>query len=297
MNYRQLEAFRTTMRTGSVTAAAKALYISQPSVSRLLKELEYSVGVQLFHHQKGRFNPTREAEILFEEVERSFVGLKAIKTAAGQINDLSLSRLRVGCPAALSVKVLPEAIRCFAKQYQKVNISFWVRSSRRIIEWVAAYQLDLGIVISYHDRLSISLLDRVKTNFVAVMPANHPLARLKRINWDDMKDEALISIEREYLLGQTQDAGLKKLLEERVRFETELCFTACSLVQQGLGIALVDPFTASHFIDLGLVIRDIQAEIPFEFYIIHAKNRKPSLAVESFLPILAQTIERICAGV
>ena len=49
----------------------------------LLKELEYSVGVQLFHHQKGRFNPTREAEILFEEVERSFVGLKAIKTAAG----------------------------------------------------------------------------------------------------------------------------------------------------------------------------------------------------------------------
>jgi DNA-binding transcriptional LysR family regulator len=295
MNYRQLEAFSTTMRTGSVTAAAKALYISQPSISRLLKELEYSVGVQLFHHQKGRFNPTREAEILFEEVERSFVGLKTIRTAAGQINDLSLSRLRLGCPAALSVKVLPEAISRFAEQHPKTHISFSVRSSRRISEWVAAYQLDLGIVISYYDRPSISILDKVKSNFVAVMPTNHPLAKLKRINWEDMKDEPLISIEREYLLRQTQDEGLKKLLEKQVRFETELSFTACSLVQQGLGIALVDPFTASHFINLGLVTRKIQIKIPFEFYIIHAEHRKPSLVVESFLPILGETIEHICA--
>lgn len=159
VNYKQLEAFRTTMRTGSVTAAAKALLISQPSISRLLKKLENSIGVQLFHHQK-------------------------------------------------------------------THISFWVRSSRRISEWVAAYQLDLGIVISYYDRPSISILDKVKSNFVAVMPTNHPLAKLKRLDWDDIKNETLISI---------------------------------------------------------------------EFYIIHAEHRKPSLAVELFLPILGKTIEHICA--
>ncbi len=56
MNYRQLQAFHLTMKMGSVTAAARALYISQPSVSRLFSELEYSAGIRLFHHQKGKFN-------------------------------------------------------------------------------------------------------------------------------------------------------------------------------------------------------------------------------------------------
>ncbi len=297
MNHRQLRAFHLTMKMGSVSAAANALYISQPSVSRLLSELEYSAGIKLFHHQKGKFNPTREAELLFEEVDRSFVGIDTIKKAADQISDLSIGRLRLGFPPALSVKVLPVAVRRFTKKYHRTNVSVWVRSSRRISDWIASYQLDLGIVISYRDRPSISILKKVKTNFVVIMPSNHPLTKLKRIGWNDMKSENLITIDREYLIGQTKDKELKKLLEKHVRFEAEICFTACSLVQHGLGIALVDPFTASHFLDLGLVTRNFSTEIPYEFYIIHAKHRKPSQAVESFLPILDQTIENICADI
>jgi DNA-binding transcriptional LysR family regulator len=108
MNYRQLEAFRATMRSGSVTAAAKALFISQPSVSRLLRELEHSLGIRLFFHQKGKFSPTREAELLFEEAERSFVGLKAIRKAADQINNFALVDSGLAapwhCPWSLSPK-------------------------------------------------------------------------------------------------------------------------------------------------------------------------------------------------
>ena len=103
MNHRQLQAFHMTMKMGSVTAAARTLYISQPSVSRLLSELEYSAGIRLFHHQKGKFNPTREAELLFEEVDRYFVGIKSIKKVADQIGGLSRGRLRLGFPPALSV--------------------------------------------------------------------------------------------------------------------------------------------------------------------------------------------------
>jgi DNA-binding transcriptional LysR family regulator len=297
MNFRQLEAFRATMKTGSVSAAANAMYISQPSVSRLLKELEYSIGIQLFYHQKGKFNPTREAELLFEEVDRSFVGLETIKNVAGQISNLSMGRLRLGFPPALSVSLLPESVNRFANQYQQTSISVWARSSRRISDWVGSYQLDVGIVISHFDHPSISIIDKVKTNLVLVMPENHPLSRSETVTWDDIRNESLISIDQKYLLGQTHDSKLKKVLETQVRIETEICFTACSLVQYGLGIAIVDPFTASHFLDLGLVAREISAEIPYNFYIVHTKHRKPSLAVEKFLPILKQTIEDICGTI
>lgn len=294
MNHRQLEAFYITMKLGSVTSAARALHISQPSVSRLINELEQSTGIRLFHHQKGKLNPTREAELFFEEVDRSFVGLKSLRKAVDRIKDLSLGRLRLGFPPALSVKVLPDAVRRFTEKHGKTNISVWVRSSRRISEWISAYQLDVGIVISDSERPSISILDKVKTKFVAVLPSNHPLAERDCLGWKDLEKENLISIERDYLLGRTMDPKLIRIIEKQVRFETEICFTACTLVQQGLGIALVDPFTASHFLDLGLVAKQISMEIPYEFYVIHAKHRKPSLAVESFLPILRQTIGSIC---
>lgn len=225
------------------------------------------------------------------------MGLDTIKNAANQISNLSLGRLRLGFPPAMSVKVLPESVKQFVEQYQQTNLSIWVRSSRRISDWVGSYQLDLGIVISHYDNPSISIIDEVRENFVLIMPENHPLSKLEMVNWDDIKNESLITIEREYLLRQTNDSELRNVLESQVILETEICFTACSLVQYGLGIALVDPFTASHFIGLGLVTRKISTEIPYNFYIIHTKHRKPSLAVEKYLPVLKQTIEGICSTI
>ena len=87
MNLRQLEAFRATMRSGSITGAAKLLHISQPSVSRLIAELESSLGFQLFTRTGHGLVSSVEARKFQQSVESMFIGmdkLKAARTASAE---------------------------------------------------------------------------------------------------------------------------------------------------------------------------------------------------------------------
>ena len=85
MNIRQVEAFRTVMMRGSMTVAAQEMRTSQPSISRLIAELEASIGLTLFERRAGRIRPTPEGLSFYREVERSFLGLENLAHAARDI--------------------------------------------------------------------------------------------------------------------------------------------------------------------------------------------------------------------
>ena len=98
LKIRQVEAFRALMQRHTVTRAAQALHISQPAVSRLLSDFESGVGFKLFERQQGRLLPTSEARVLYDEVERAFVGLDRIALAAQQIR-----AMRRGSPSPMTI--------------------------------------------------------------------------------------------------------------------------------------------------------------------------------------------------
>ena len=75
LTHRLVEVFRAVMRTGHVTRAAELLHTSQPTVSRELARLEQVLGLVLFERVKGRLRPTAQAQVLLEEVDRSYEGL------------------------------------------------------------------------------------------------------------------------------------------------------------------------------------------------------------------------------
>ncbi|MGY8669090.1 LysR family transcriptional regulator, partial [Bradyrhizobium sp. UFLA05-109] len=82
---RQVEAFRTVMMTGGITAAADAMNVTQPAVSRLIRDLEEIVEITLFERVASRLVPTAEGTRLFREVERLYLGLDQIAQAAEDI--------------------------------------------------------------------------------------------------------------------------------------------------------------------------------------------------------------------
>ena len=89
MKSRQLEAFRAVILRHSITRAAEMLHITQPAVTRLILDLETEIGFSLFTREKGRLFPTSDALLLYQEVERSFVGVERIAHAAQQIRSLT----------------------------------------------------------------------------------------------------------------------------------------------------------------------------------------------------------------
>ena len=137
MNLRQLDAFRAVMMTGSVTNAADYLHLSQPAVSRLIGDLERSVGFSLFIRAKGSpLVPTPEAESLYSEVERTFAGMDALRRAADDIKSFRSGNLRIACLPALAMGFMPAVIEAFRAEHPTVTIQLQTRSSSTVRQWV-----------------------------------------------------------------------------------------------------------------------------------------------------------------
>ena len=111
LNYRQLETFRAVMLSGSASRAAELLDITQPAVSRTIAELEKGVGFVLFERIKGRLVTTPEAQMLLNEVEKSFVGLDRIRAEAARIRDFGAGSLRIASLAALGSTLVPRDLQ------------------------------------------------------------------------------------------------------------------------------------------------------------------------------------------
>ena len=85
LNFKQVEAFQAAARLGSATAAAEALHVTQPAVSRMIGDLERAVGFALFERRGRGMQPTADGLLLYEEVQRAFQGLDRVAAAAEAI--------------------------------------------------------------------------------------------------------------------------------------------------------------------------------------------------------------------
>src|SRR5207244_6208105 len=90
MNARQLEVFRAIMRNRSLTAAAEALHVSQPAISKVLRHFELQIGYRLFERLGGRLVPTAEAQLLYRDADRIFREIVVLQGLSDRIRDKPL---------------------------------------------------------------------------------------------------------------------------------------------------------------------------------------------------------------
>src|ERR1700690_542760 len=109
INSRQVEAFRAMMLTGSVTEAARLMAVTQPAASRLLRDFQSLLKMELFERRGTGLVPTAAATALYTEVERSFVGLERITVAAEEIRGRRIGSVRIAGLAARPNGFFPRA--------------------------------------------------------------------------------------------------------------------------------------------------------------------------------------------
>src|SRR5689334_3193463 len=123
LSFRQIECFRAVIVLRSMTRAAEAMSISQPAVSRLMRDMEINLGLSLFRRRKGGLQPTEEALALYAEVERSFVGVGKIERAAIRIRERQAGNLRVCAMPALMHSFLPYVVDQFLRDHSGVAVT------------------------------------------------------------------------------------------------------------------------------------------------------------------------------
>jgi DNA-binding transcriptional LysR family regulator len=245
LNFRQLEAFRAVMLTGSITGAAHSLCISQPAVSRLIKDLEYELKLSLFARQGTHLVPTEEGRELYREVERHFSGTERILEAARALRLSKAGYLHVGIMPNLAMVCMPKAVSQMIRRYPGLVISVHPDSSVNLVQMIVHRQLDVAFAVPPADPRGLSRIEFPATTAICVMPKGHRLAAKRRVSVRDLHGEDFISLGSSSVQRiQINAAMLEAGVRPNVQLETVHSASVISYVSQGVGLAVIDPIAA-----------------------------------------------------
>lgn len=284
---RQIEAFRAVMLTGGMTPAATTLHITQPAVSRLIRDLELDLRLELFRRRGNQITPTPEAQALFSEVERSFLGLEHLRDYAAELSGTRSGSLRVASLPAMALGFLPKHIAQLCATRPNLSILLDGMPSHAVLERVAGGQFDVGFAALPADRPSV-ILRPLKAAAVVVLPIAHPLAERAAISTADLQGERIILLGRGSYFRHSIETALGPLAQNQ-SIETPLSAIACAMVREGLGVTIVDPFSAASFEGWGVTVRPFTPALDVGFALVIPRNRPLSKLAQDFLDALPIT--------
>ncbi len=294
INSRQAEAFRAMMLTGSVTEAAALMAVTQPAVSRLLRDFQALLNMKLFEKRGTGLVPTAAASALYTEVERSFIGLERITAAAEEIRSRRTGLVRVAALPALANGYLPRLTGRFLMERPNLTLSCFGVISPIVVDWVLNNQCDVGfaqvpIVHAGLPSVRLPALPRV-----AIMPVGHRLAIKSLLIPRDFEGESFVSLTAGSTGRHLIDQAFNRDDVRRVlRVETSLSEIMCGMVSSGLGVAICDPFTALEFEGRGIVMRPFEPRIDFDLAAVFAPQRSPSPVALDLVEEVRQSVLKL----
>lgn len=297
MFIRQLEAFRATMLAGTVSGAAALLGVSQPAVSRLIGRLEHGLNLTLFDRSKGRLAPTPEAQMLHEEIQRTFVSVDRIREVATAIGTAQAGRLHVAAMPAVGLGFVPAAIAEFHRDHPQVLIIAEVNISARVEESVAAQNVDLGLGEFPFHRTGLEVEVFCRAPEYLVVPEGHPLAGRDSVRPADLEGAPFIALPPNQVGRHVVDRVFEQAgVNRRLVAESQVNASVCELVRRDVGVAIVDPFTADDFKGRGIVAVPFRPRIEFSVGILYPKHRPLSRVARAFLAILRRRRNALLRG-
>ena len=293
MNQRQIEAFRLVMLRGSMTAAAAELGTSQPSISRLIAELEDETGLALFVRNGGRIRATDAGSAFYREVDRSFVGLEKLAHSAREIRQLGSGRLRLVAAPVLALSFVPAVIERFLAAYPRVAVSLEMRSEGTIQRWASSAYCDVGFATTTPDAFGVTSAELYRLPSQCALPARHPLAARKRIAAADLRGERLILPSYADDTRASIDRVLREAYADQVpAIETPYGATICALVSRGLGIGIVNPLATLDTDPKRIAFRPFSPDIVFRGYTVCPQLQQTNPVVRAFLELANETMAR-----
>ena len=290
---RQIEAFRAVMLTRSMTAAAQMLSVTQPAVSKIMKELQNDVGFSLFVRRQGGLEPSAEALALFAEVERVFVGVERVNRTADRIKARHHGQLRIVAMSAVTSFLIGKVVRTFKARHPGISVSIETYNSPEVIDLVASGQCELGYAVTPVSSDAVSSRKLYNTNLVCILPKGHRLQAQSTIDLRELADEEFISVLGWNTTRLTIDAAFRAAdVSRRLNLEAGWSATVSSLVAEGLGVAIIEPFTAELSAKCGCIVRSLEQPIEFSFAEISAKTAAPNELVEAFSTAFAEELEK-----
>ncbi|MBE9606612.1 LysR family transcriptional regulator [Acetobacteraceae bacterium H6797] len=296
-NPRQLEAFRAVMLAGGLTAGARLLNVSQPAVSRLIRDLEEALEIPLFERGAGRLRPTLEAGRLYAAVERHFDTMRDVAETASGLRAFRLGQLRIAAAPTLSLDLMPRLIQKLLAAHPQASVRLMTATAVDVTTMVAKAEADLGVAAVAPDTPGVVPEVMPPLPAVCAMPRGHALARAEKVDLRDLDGQPFIAIGGEGIF----QLRIRRAIETsgaspRTRLVAPSSATAARCVAEGIGLAVLDPF-AGALVDTSRVeVRPVEPPLTYELALFRPAGTAPSPLMQSFSALLHEATASLSFG-
>lgn len=293
-SFRHVEVFWAVMTTGSMTAAAVVLRTSQPTISRELSRFEQVTQLVLFKRTGPRLEPTEHALLLFEEVQRNFLGLDRIRNAVEAIRHFRNGQILVTCQPAFSNALMPRVCQQFSERFPDVSVSINPQESPALEESLTAQRYHLGLTENQNAPRGTAIETVFESDVVCVLPRDHVLCAKRVLTPQDFAGQSFIYLAEDDPYRIKVDAMFRELaIARQFAVQTHSASAVCATVKLGVGIALVNPLTALDYAESGLQIRRFSYSIPYVVCLVQPLHRPDSSVTVRFVEVLRDCCKRI----
>ncbi|MGL5235591.1 MAG: LysR family transcriptional regulator [Empedobacter falsenii] len=205
----RLKVFDTVAKRLNFTKAANELNITQPAVTKHIKEIELNLNIKLFERNGTKIKLTKAGEILLKYTEEIFSVYQKMEFEIGQLQEKQKGILRLGSSTTIAQYVLPPILAEFRKRFPEIQLSLMIQNSERIEELLGNHKIDVGLIEAQIKNRTFHYFPFMKDEIVLVSRQNHSISTKNNIKLDDLKNIPLVFREPGSGTLETIDLALK----------------------------------------------------------------------------------------
>ncbi|SDN36714.1 DNA-binding transcriptional regulator, LysR family [Fictibacillus solisalsi] len=285
MDIRQLKYFVEVGKQKSFTKAAQTLFLSQPSLSKMVKSLEDELEVQLVDRSGRTIELTDAGQAVYLHAQQILHSMNDLSSSLYDVMNLKKGQVSIGLPPVIGTLFFPKILGDFHKNYPEIAIRLDEHGAKKVEEEVIAGQLELGVSVLPVDVEQFDVVPFMKDVMALVVSSQHPLAGRKQIELKELRDESFIFFTEEFalygrMLGVCRQAGF----EPTIAYKSSQWDFITGLVGENLGVSFlpVSMFNKANDPKIQMVtIQDV--DIPWHLGIIMKKQKYRTYAVKKFI--------------
>lgn len=266
LNLHLLRLFATVVKTGSFSRAADALHISQPAISKGVRDFELQLGCRLLDRTPKGVRPTREGQALARHAETLFATERAAEDELLSLRSLDSGSLRIGASTTIATYMIWEYLGVFHRTYPGIDLHLVIANTRDIADQMLAHDIEIALVEGPVDDEALeSHAWRADVMSLIVEPKHRFASALDGVDGATLGEEVLIV--REPGSG-TREVVAQALSARNIEPKRTLEIGSTEAIKQavaaGLGVAIVSSATISDQVKLGRLKRVPMRDLSIE---------------------------------
>lgn len=257
----QLRILKAVATEKNFTKAASILYISQPSLSKQIKNLEKNLDTLLINRERNKLSLTENGKVLLQYSERILALCEESCRALIDLKNGERGNLTVGASQTIGTYLMPRILALFAQNYPQIDLKVQVNSSRIIAKNIINREIDIAVVggeISDDLKRNLTIQPFVYDELSLIISKSHPFAKKKRINKEDLYCLDFITLNSNSTIKKFIDNILIQNQIETNQLKTILQLNSIEGIKTAVSLGLGAAFVSSSAIEKEIKLQTIE---------------------------------------